>query len=131
MQEIIKFKYRNPIIMNIQDLPEEILLSLIEYLHIKELIELELVSRFFNNFILEQKLYKKLYLKLSEYNHREYFDFWLETSVLFHIRKMESRFYKKRLYQHQFINGSDKVRGEETSIGNRNGTQPNFIQSTP
>ena len=47
MQEIIKFKYRNPIIMNIQDLPEEILLSLIEYLHIKELIELELVSRFF------------------------------------------------------------------------------------
>ena len=40
MQEILKFKYRNPIIMNIQDLPEEILLSLIEYLHIKELIEL-------------------------------------------------------------------------------------------
>ena len=73
MQEIIKFKYRNPIIMNIQDLQEEILLSLIEYLHIKELIELELVSRFF---ILEQKLYKKLYLKLSEYNYREYI-FWL------------------------------------------------------
>ena len=47
MQEIIKFKYRNPIIMNIQDLPEEILLSLIEYLHIKELIDVELVSRFF------------------------------------------------------------------------------------
>ena len=62
--------------MNIQDLPEEILLSLIEYLHLKELIELELVSRFFNNFILEQKLYKKLYLKLSEYNHRENI-FWL------------------------------------------------------
>ena len=73
MQEIIKFKYRNPIIMNIQDLQEEILLTLIEYLHIKELIELELVSRFF---ILEQKLYKKLYLKLSEYNYWEYI-FWL------------------------------------------------------
>ena len=47
MQEIIKFKYRNPIIMNIQVLLEEILLSLIEYLHIKELIDVELVSRFF------------------------------------------------------------------------------------
>ena len=47
MQEIIKFKYRNPIIMNIQVLLEEILLSLIEYLHIKELIDLKLVSRFF------------------------------------------------------------------------------------
>ena len=33
--------------MNIHDLPEEILLSLIEYLHIKELIDLKLVSRFF------------------------------------------------------------------------------------
>ena len=33
--------------MNIQDLQEEILLTLIEYLHIKELIELKLESRFF------------------------------------------------------------------------------------
>ena len=62
MQEIIKFKYRNPIIihMNIHDLPEEILLSLIEYLHIKELIELELESSFFDDFLLEQKLYTAL-----------------------------------------------------------------------
>ena len=46
--------------MNIHDLPEEILLSLIEYLHIKELIELELESSFFDDFLLEQKLYTAL-----------------------------------------------------------------------
>ena len=46
--------------MNIHDLPEEILLTLIEYLHIKELIELELESSFFDNFLLEQKLYMAL-----------------------------------------------------------------------
>ena len=73
MQEIIKFKYRNPIIMNIQDLPEEILLSLIEYLHIKELIELELVSRFFINFICYTgaETLQETLPQISEYNHRE------------------------------------------------------------
>ena len=97
--------------MNIQNLPEEILLTLMDYLHFKHLINMELVSTFFRNFIFEKKIYKKRYMRLPGCNNREYFDSWLERSHHFHIRKMVSNFYKKRLYQ-QLINGL-KFRGEE------------------
>ena len=97
--------------MNIQNLPEEILLTLMDYLHFKHLINMELVSTFFKDFIFEKKIYKKRYMRLPGCNNREYFDSWLERSHHSHIRKLVSNFYKKRLY-HQLINGL-KFRGEE------------------
>ena len=97
--------------MNIHDLPEEILLSLIEYLHIKELIELELESSFFIGA-------EAVHGSVSNYQNiiigSTLTPGWLEASTDFQIRKMVSSFYKKRLYQHQLINGSYRVK--ETSM---------------
>ena len=55
--------------MNIQNLPEEILLTLMDYLHFKHLINMELVSTFFKDFIFEKKIYKKRYMRLPGCNN--------------------------------------------------------------
>ena len=96
--------------MNIQELPEEVLLTLFEYLHFRDLRDLEMVSRFFNSFIFKQNVYRKKYLKLPEYDHKLYFDDWLENNPYFNVRKMVTEFYKKRLYDYQFLEGR-QIRG--------------------
>ena len=94
--------------MNLEELPEEILLTLLKYLQYQELTQLELVSKFFNNMIFYNRIYRAKYLKLPEINHLQYFDEWLEQSKHFHIRKMVSNFYKSRLHQYQ---NCRKIRG--------------------
>ena len=96
--------------MNIQELPEEVLLTFLEYLKYDDLMELEMVSKFFNKLIFDNKIYKRKYLQLPEYDHKQYFDEWLEKCEYFHVRKMVEGFYKKRLHQIQFLNGR-KIRG--------------------
>jgi len=91
--------------MNIQELPEEVLLTLFEYLHFRDLRDLELVSRFFNSFIFKQNVYRKKYPKLPEYGHKLYFDDWMENNPYFNVRKMVTEFYKKRLHEYQFLEG--------------------------
>ena len=96
--------------MNIQELPEEVLLTLFEYLHFRDLRDLEMVSRFFNSFIFKQNVYRKKYLKLPEYDHKLYFDDWMENNPYFNVRKMVTGFYKKRLYEYKFLEGR-QIRG--------------------
>ena len=96
--------------MNIQELPEEVLLTLLEYLHFRDLRELEMVSRFFNSFIFKQSVYRIKYLKLPDYDHKHYFDDWMENNQYFNVRKMVTEFYKKRLYEYQFLEGR-QIRG--------------------
>ena len=96
--------------MHIEDLPEELLLTFLEYLQYPELKQLELVSKYFNSLISDNQVYKKKYLKLPEYEHKPYFDEWLEENEHFHVRKMVNNFYKKRIYQYQFLNGRE-IRG--------------------
>ena len=60
--------------MNIQQLPEELLLTLLlEYLHFQDLKELELVSTFFNSLIFDKELFNnhahmEMPISLSNFN---------------------------------------------------------------